>query len=207
MSLDLSKLQNVKTVAGKTTARCPACAATGGDAKGDHLVIYPDGGYGCVANPRDKAHTKEIFRLVGVAGGQGSNGSITVRAVNVPASSVLMDLKGFDRFRVPPTPRPQKAAAPAGMPEPAAEKPTADATPPPPASMDAGEPPPSDNPAVNGDEPSLHGDWVDLDGKPCRGERSQHNVGKEPLWSFLGVSEEAFNGTARREPVASEDAC
>ena len=92
MSLDFSKLQNVKTVAGKTTARCPACAAAGGDAKGDHLVIYPDGGYGCVANPKDKAHTKEIFRLAGQPSREGGDSKITVRSVDVPKSSVLMDL-------------------------------------------------------------------------------------------------------------------
>ena len=91
--------------------RCPACAAAGSDAKGDHLVIYPDGGYGCVANPKDKLHTKEIFRQVGPAGAQVSSTKITVRAVNVPVSSVLMHPEGFDRFKVTPIPRPQAKAS------------------------------------------------------------------------------------------------
>ncbi len=192
MSLDLSKLQNVKTAAGKTTARCPACAAAGGDAKGDHLVIYPDGGYGCVANPKDKAHTKEIFRYAGMSGGQGSTSKITVRAVDVPASSVLMDLKGFDRFKVTPIPRPQTTAASA-----AEETPAPDHTGPASVPVDADEPPPKDEGAVAHEtEPPLTGDWVDLDGKPvCRGHSRRGFTG-EPLWSFFGVSEEAFHDTA-----------
>ena len=66
MSLDLTKLKNVKTANGKTTARCPACKEVGGDEGGDHLVIYPDDKYGCVVNEGNSEHRKRIFALVGV---------------------------------------------------------------------------------------------------------------------------------------------
>ena len=43
MSLDVAKLKQVREKEGNITAQCPACAEKGGDAKGDHLIIYPDG--------------------------------------------------------------------------------------------------------------------------------------------------------------------
>lgn len=55
--IDPKKLTNVVEKDGKTIARCPACAARGNDAKGEHLVIFPDGKFGCVANPKDKSTT------------------------------------------------------------------------------------------------------------------------------------------------------
>ena len=80
MSLDLTKLENLKDKGDKKLARCPACAKDGGDSKGEHLVIYPDGKYGCVAHPGDEAHNKEIFQLVGIAGsGSRRGGPIPVR--------------------------------------------------------------------------------------------------------------------------------
>jgi hypothetical protein len=66
MSLDLSKLENVHETPEKITARCPACAKAGHDQKGDHLVIFPDGKFGCVAHPDDAAHRREIYRHVGL---------------------------------------------------------------------------------------------------------------------------------------------
>jgi len=41
--LDMTRLENVNIAAGKTVARCPACAETGRDKNGDHLFIGPDG--------------------------------------------------------------------------------------------------------------------------------------------------------------------
>ena len=61
MSLDLSKLEKVRERFGKTTARCPACALSGQDKKGDHLFIGADGGYHCIL----RCDTKAIFALVG----------------------------------------------------------------------------------------------------------------------------------------------
>lgn len=66
MSLDLTKLENVKIANGKTTARCPACKENGSDEGGDHLVIYPDDKFGCVKHEGNSEHRKRIFALVGV---------------------------------------------------------------------------------------------------------------------------------------------
>ncbi len=70
MALDLNKLEQVRRSAnGKITARCPACAAVGGDRGGQHLVVFQDGRFGCVANPKNHTHRREIHRLCGVARG------------------------------------------------------------------------------------------------------------------------------------------
>ena len=69
MSLDISKLENVRTHGGKKTARCPACAEAGHDQKRNHLIIQADGRFGCVVYPGDSAdakeHRKRIFALCG----------------------------------------------------------------------------------------------------------------------------------------------
>jgi hypothetical protein len=65
--LDVAKLENHRIRAdGANIARCPACATAGGDRRGEHLIIFPDGKFGCVANPGDREHRKAIFRLVGI---------------------------------------------------------------------------------------------------------------------------------------------
>jgi hypothetical protein len=69
MSLDISKLQKVRTRGRKTTARCPACAESGGDSKGEHLIINSQGQFGCVVYAGDgtdaKEHRRRIFALCG----------------------------------------------------------------------------------------------------------------------------------------------
>ena len=69
MSLDISKLENVRTHGGKITARCPACGEGGHDQKGEHLVVNADRRFGCVVYPGDSAdakeHRKRIFALCG----------------------------------------------------------------------------------------------------------------------------------------------
>ena len=67
-ALDLSRLETVKDRGGKTTARCPVCAAAGNDKAGDHLVIMPGGKFGCIAYPGDAGseHRKQIFSMAGV---------------------------------------------------------------------------------------------------------------------------------------------
>ena len=67
MSLNIEKLENVvRRDDGSIVAQCPACAADGHDQTGrNHLVIYPDGKFGCVANAEDKSHRKRIIELVG----------------------------------------------------------------------------------------------------------------------------------------------
>jgi hypothetical protein len=65
MSLKLALLKKVKQRPTKVVAQCPACAEAGGDTKGVHLVVYPDGKFGCTANPKDKAHRRRIAELSG----------------------------------------------------------------------------------------------------------------------------------------------
>jgi hypothetical protein len=66
--LDLNRLENVRTTAGKTVARCPACAEGGADRAGDHLVILTNGRFGCVNHPgrEGQEHRKRVFELVGI---------------------------------------------------------------------------------------------------------------------------------------------
>jgi hypothetical protein len=59
---------------GKMTGRCPACAEEGGDRKGEHLVIYPDGKFGCVLYPGEDGHEhrQRIWELAGMKDAQRS---------------------------------------------------------------------------------------------------------------------------------------
>ena len=66
ISLDLARLENVKHLdGGSIRAACPACRAAGSDKSGNHLLIQPDGKFGCATHPDDQEHRKEIFRLAG----------------------------------------------------------------------------------------------------------------------------------------------
>ena len=66
--LDLTKLENARSDGARKVARCPACAEIGADKKGEHLVIYKDGRFGCVINPGPEgaAHRRRILELVGL---------------------------------------------------------------------------------------------------------------------------------------------
>ena len=66
--LDLNKLEKVRERGGKTIARCPACAETGNDKKGEHLFIAADGKFGCVQFPGTdgEQHRTRIFALAGI---------------------------------------------------------------------------------------------------------------------------------------------
>ncbi len=93
MSLVLSKLEKVRHLGnGGIEARCPACAEGGHDRKGEHLLIKPDGRFGCCANPKDREHRKRIFALAGDA----SPRSIKVKspAVKVAAPAVMSGVLG-----------------------------------------------------------------------------------------------------------------
>lgn len=69
MSLELNKLEHLVELAGGVKqARCPACAESGQDRKGEHLRIYPDGRFGCCVYPKDHEHRKRIFALAGERG-------------------------------------------------------------------------------------------------------------------------------------------
>src|SRR3954453_9145636 len=66
MSLDVNRLEKVRDLGrGEVQARCPACAESGADRKGEHLRIYPDGRFGCCVHPKDKGHRSRIFVLAG----------------------------------------------------------------------------------------------------------------------------------------------
>ena len=66
MSLNVEKLEKVVNMeGGLRRARCPACAESGGDRRGEHLRIYPDGRFGCCVYPKDKEHRRRIFALAG----------------------------------------------------------------------------------------------------------------------------------------------
>jgi hypothetical protein len=69
MSLDISKLTNVRTRGDKTIARCPACAEVDQDQTHEHLIINASGRFGCVVYPgrgsNAKAHRRRVFELVG----------------------------------------------------------------------------------------------------------------------------------------------
>ena len=68
MGLDLSKLESMRHLNNKTVARCPACAETGNDRKGEHLFIEPGGRFGCVVYPgaEGRKHRQKIFELAGI---------------------------------------------------------------------------------------------------------------------------------------------
>ena len=66
MGLQIDLLEKLRTIdGGRIQARCPACAESGGDTKGQHLVVYPNGSFGCCIYPGDKQHRRQIFALVG----------------------------------------------------------------------------------------------------------------------------------------------
>lgn len=93
MSLNLSKLEKVRHLGnGGVEARCPACAEGGHDRKGEHLLIKPDGRFGCCANPKDREHRKRIFALAGDTAPR----SIKVKppAVKVAAPAVMSGVLG-----------------------------------------------------------------------------------------------------------------
>ena len=64
MPLDIQLLEKVRHhPSDKIVSRCPACAASGGDKTGNHLVVFPDGRFACAAHPGDSEHRREIYRL------------------------------------------------------------------------------------------------------------------------------------------------
>lgn len=70
--IDIAQLKNVTRgyKAGEQViiAQCPACAEAGYDLNGqNHLIVFPNGAFGCVLNPGEEGaeHRKEILDLVG----------------------------------------------------------------------------------------------------------------------------------------------
>ena len=99
--LNLQKLKKVVQKDGKIEAQCPACAAAGADSTGNHLVVYPDGKYGCVANPGDEEHSKLVFKLVGHRDGAAVH-QLAIRRLEIGESKVLMKIGRLGRQK--PTP-------------------------------------------------------------------------------------------------------
>lgn len=98
--LKLERLENEKDLTGgKKTFRCPACAAKGADTKGEHLVVYADGRFGCVIHPNDKEHRGEILRLAGETGSKSSRHIVLdVKPLKIDPIRVLQTLD----FGLPP---------------------------------------------------------------------------------------------------------
>ncbi len=69
MSLDLHKIENLRSRGDKLIARCPACAEAGADKAGEHLFIADAGRgpFGCIAHtgPTGEEHRKRIWELAG----------------------------------------------------------------------------------------------------------------------------------------------
>jgi hypothetical protein len=95
--IDVSKLTNTVKKDGKTVARCPACAARGGDTKGNNLVVFDDGKFGCVASPKDKDHNRMILQLVGVQDAKSGIYHVPVRRVQHAPSKVIKVVGRFGR--------------------------------------------------------------------------------------------------------------
>ena len=99
--LNLKKLKKAVQKDGKVEAQCPACVEAGADSTGNHLVVYPNGKYGCVANPGDDEHSKIIFKLAGQREGAVSH-QLAIRKLEIGESKVLMKVGRLGRER--PTP-------------------------------------------------------------------------------------------------------
>lgn len=83
MKIRIELLENrIELPDGRIQARCPACAAEGGDSKGEHLMVFADGKFGCAAYQGDKEHRRKIAVLVGVGEG-GSARSHPCARINV----------------------------------------------------------------------------------------------------------------------------
>jgi hypothetical protein len=80
MGLDIFKLEKLKEAGSKLIAQCPACAEEGKDRKGEHLIVWPGGRFGCVAYPEDDGHEhrQRIFELVGTGDPTQDESKITL---------------------------------------------------------------------------------------------------------------------------------
>jgi hypothetical protein len=108
MSLDTSKLENVRIRRDRVMARCPACAESGHDRSGEHLIINAEGRFACVVypghSPDAKKHRKRIFALCGnheaqplrvrPAGGLGRLGRVGSPAAIEPLKTGLLGRLG-----------------------------------------------------------------------------------------------------------------
>ncbi|MHA3771604.1 hypothetical protein ACXR0O_08715 [Verrucomicrobiota bacterium sgz303538] len=104
MALDLTKLHHArKREDGAVIAQCPACAGTGGDSNGEHLILFSDGRFGCVAHPGSREHRREILRLAGGSTRQQSGFSrppaATLQVAKASPPQTLMVLGRLGRVK------------------------------------------------------------------------------------------------------------
>lgn len=95
--IDISKLEKIKYQNNKIICRCPACFSEGFDRGGNHLVVYPDGKFGCCVN-KDKIHYSLIFKMVGAADEniQNQENILPVEKIQIPQKfdkEILKNLK------------------------------------------------------------------------------------------------------------------
>jgi len=105
MGLDLTKLEKIRRRGSNTIARCPACAESGDDRKGEHLFINDAGQFGCVLFPGQdgQQHRQRIFELAGVKETQGKSFEVR-KPLSAPAgaSVIQKDILGH-LGRIPST--------------------------------------------------------------------------------------------------------
>jgi hypothetical protein len=90
MSLNVDRLERVVRLAnGGVEARCPACAESGNDRKGEHLRISPEGKFGCCVFPGDRQHRKRIFALAGDHGPKEIKVRVAVAASPAVQTGIL----------------------------------------------------------------------------------------------------------------------
>ena len=126
MSLDATKLENVRQRGGRIVAACPACRESGADRSGEHLVILDGGKWGCIANTGDagKEHRRRIAQLAGAGDSTALPRPFTPRPVvkptckpSLPAMSAPSadDLQTIARVRGWPTPSGMEVLAERGL--------------------------------------------------------------------------------------------
>lgn len=75
LSIDITRLEKLRERGDKLQARCPACAAEGGDRSGEHLFAnLESGAWGCAARPGDREHRQVIWAMVGIRGERAPEG-------------------------------------------------------------------------------------------------------------------------------------
>ena len=110
---------------GGIEAQCPVCSASGGDSHGQHLRIFPDGRFACVAYAGDGLHRKQIWSVAG----DKSEGRPWVRPLSTsrtpPRIQACLEEMDVLRDRIlgsPWTPEAIAAASPARIPSSSADQ-------------------------------------------------------------------------------------
>ncbi len=105
LQIDISKLTNVVQKTGKIVARCPACKTRGGDLKGNNLVVFEDGRFGCAAAAKDQDHNRLILKLTGVRKAQEMTFHVPVRRMYCPPTRTIRIVGHPGRTSATPPPK------------------------------------------------------------------------------------------------------